>query len=96
MKLLPENDDNTCLQELSLMSRTYFAAIHYCVHLNVNFDHLMTRIFYELSLLELETLHGLCKLEKTQIQQPLALGVLKITYAGYLLSCNRSNFIDNK
>ena len=43
---------------------------------------------------ELETLHQLCELERTHILQSLALAVLKIPYAGYLLSGNRSNSID--
>ena len=47
-----------------------------------------------MSLTELETLHQLCELERTQILQSVALAVLKILYAGFLLSGNRSNFID--
>ena len=47
-----------------------------------------------MSLSELETLHQLCELERTQILQSLALAVLKIPYGGYFLSGNRSNFID--
>ena len=47
-----------------------------------------------MSLSELETLHQPCELERTQILQSLALAVLKIPYAGYLLSGNRSNFLD--
>ena len=46
-----------------------------------------------MSLTELETLHQLCELEFTQILQSLALAVLKIPYARYFLSGNRSNFI---
>ena len=42
---------------------------------------------------ELETLHQLCDFERTQILQSLALAVLKIPYAGFLLSANRSNLI---
>ena len=57
-------------------------------------DYTISRIFQELSLSELETLHQLCELERTQILQSLALAVLKIPYAGYLLSGNRSNFLD--
>ena len=49
-----------------------------------------------MSLSELETLHRLCELERTQILQSLALAVLKIPYAGYLLSGNRSNFLDHE
>ena len=57
-------------------------------------DNTKSRIFQERSLTELDTLHQLCKFERTQILQSLALAVLKIPYAGYLLSGNRSNFID--
>ena len=57
-------------------------------------DYTISRIFQELSLSEIETLHQLCELERTQILQSLALTVLKIPYAGYLLSGNRSSFID--
>ena len=47
-----------------------------------------------MSLTELETLHQICELERTQILESVALAVLKILYAGYLLSGNRSNFFD--
>ena len=47
-----------------------------------------------MSLTELETPHQLIELERTQNLQSLALALLKITYARYLLSGNRSNFID--
>ena len=57
-------------------------------------DYTIRRIFQEISLSELETLYQLCELERTQILQSLALAVLKIPYAGYLLSGNRSNFLD--
>ena len=57
-------------------------------------DYTISRFFQEMSLSELETLHKLCELEKTQIVQSLALAVLKIPYAIYLLSGNRSNFLD--
>ena len=36
----------------------------------------------------------ICELERTQILQSLALAVLKVPYAGSLLSGNRSNFLD--
>ena len=47
-----------------------------------------------MSLTELEKLHQLCELERTQFLQSLALAVLKIPYAGCFLSGERSNFID--
>ena len=56
-------------------------------------DYTISRIFQEMTISELETFHRLCELERTQILQSLALGVLKEPYAGYLLSRNRSNFL---
>ena len=76
------------------MKTTYFGNIHYDIHLDMNKYYRISRIFQELSLSELETLHQLCELERTQILQSLALAVLKIPYAGYFLSGNRSNFFD--
>ena len=92
--LKPQDDQSTRLQELSLMNSTYFGNIHYDIHLDMKLDYTISRIFQEMSLSELETLHQLCELERTQILQSLALAVLKIPYAGYLLSGNRSNFLD--
>ena len=93
-KLKPHDSKSTLLQELLLMNSTYFGNIHYDIHLDMKLDYTISRIFQEMSLSELETLHQLCELERTQILQSLALAVLKIPYAGYLLSGNRSNFLD--
>ena len=88
-KLKPHDSKSTRLQELSLINSTYFGNTHYDIHLDMKLDYTISRIFQEMSLSELETLHQLCELEKTQILQSLALAVLKIPYAGYLLSGNR-------
>ena len=93
-RLEPYDSESTRLQELSLMNNTCFGAIHYEIHLDMKLDYTICRIFQEKSLSELETLHQLCKLERTQILGSLALAVLKIPYAGYLLSGNRSNLLD--
>ena len=93
-KLTPSHSKSTRLQELSLMNNTYFGYIHYAIHLDMKLDYTSRRIFQEMSLSELETLHQLCELDRTQILQSLALAVLNIPYAGYLLSGNRSNFLD--
>ena len=45
--------------------------------------------FQKIKLSELETLHHLCEIEHGQILQYFGLPVLKIAYAGYLLSSNR-------
>ena len=71
-----------------------FGAIHYDIHLDMKLDYTICRILQQMSLTELEPLHQLCELERTQILQSLAIAVLKILYAGYLFSRNRSNFID--
>ena len=76
------------------MNNTHFGAIHYDIHFDMKKDFTISRIFQEMSLTELETLHQLCELERTQILQSIALAVLKIPYAGYFLSGNRSNYVD--
>ena len=82
-KVKPHDTENTRLQELSLMNSTYFGAIHYDIHLDMKIDYKISRIFQEKLLSELETLHQLCELERTQILQSLALAVLKIPYDNY-------------
>ena len=57
-------------------------------------DYTNSRIIQEISLSELETFQQLYELERTRILQSLALAVLKKPHAGYLLSGNRSNFLD--
>ena len=93
-KIKPQNTESRRLQELSLMNNTYFDAIHYDIHLDMKLDYTISRTCQEMSLPELETPHQLCELERKQILQSLALAVLKIPYAGYLLSGNRSIFLD--
>ena len=48
---------------------TYFGAIHYDIHLAMKLDYTISRIFQEMLLSALETLHQLCELERTQILQ---------------------------
>ena len=76
-KLKPCDSKSTRLQELSIMNSTYVGNIHYDIHLDMKLDYTISRIFQEMSLSELETLHQLCELERTQILQSLALAVLK-------------------
>ena len=59
------------------MNNTCFGAFHYDIHLDMDLDYTISRIFQEMSLSELETLHLLCELERTQILQSLALAVFK-------------------
>ena len=64
------------------MNNTHFGAIHYDIHLDMKLGYILSRIFQEMSLLELETLQQLCETERTQSLQSLALAVLKIPCAG--------------
>ena len=66
------------VQELSLMSNTYFSSIHYDIFLDMKLDYTMIKFFQDLSLSELETLHHLCEPERTQISQSLALAESKL------------------
>ena len=93
-KLKPYDSKSTRLQELSLMNSTYFGNVHYDIHIDMKLDYTISRNLQEMSLSEIETLHQLSELERTQILKSLALAVLKIPYAGYLLSGNRSNFLN--
>ena len=56
--LKPHDTRSTRLQELSLMNTTYFGNIHYDIHLDMKLDYTISRIFQEMSLSELETLHN--------------------------------------
>ena len=64
-KLKPQDTDSTRLQELSLMNRKYFGAIHYDIHTDLKLEYTISRIFQAISLSELETLHQLCEFERT-------------------------------
>ena len=64
-RLEPYDSESTRLKDLSLMNSAYFGAIHYDIHLDMKLDYTISRVFQEMSLSELETLHQLCKLERT-------------------------------
>ena len=70
-KVKPQDTESTRLQELSLMNSTNFGAIYYDILLDVKLEYTISRIFQEMSLSELETLHQLCDSERTQILQSL-------------------------
>ena len=71
-KTCPENQDSTRLQELSLNNNINFGAINYKIHFDLKLYYTLGRIFQEISLCELETLHHLCELERRQILHYLA------------------------
>ena len=77
-KLKPQDKERTRLQELSRMNNTHFGEIYYDIHLDMKLDYTISRSFQEMSLTELETIHPLCELERTQISQSFALAVFKV------------------
>ena len=66
-KLKAYDSKSTRLQELSLMNSTFFGKIHYDIYLEMKLDNTNSRIFQQMSLSELKTLHQLCELERTQM-----------------------------
>ena len=64
-KLKPQDTESTRLQKLSLMNTTFFGAIHYDIHLDMKLDYTIGRVFQEMSLSDLETLHQLRDFERT-------------------------------
>ena len=66
---LPENQVSTRLKELSLMNNTYFGAIQYDIFLDVKLNYTISRVFQQMLFSELEAIHHLCELERTQIIQ---------------------------
>ena len=85
-KIKPQDTESTGPQELTLLNSTYFGTTQCDKHLDLKLEYTIIRNFQEMSVSELETLHKLCELGRTQILQSLAVAVLKISYAGYLLS----------
>ena len=93
-KLRPQDKSSTRLQELSIMNKTYVGEILYYIHLGMKLDYTISGIFQEISLSELETLHRLCELERTQIIQSLHLQYQNYLMQDIFWSGNRSNCID--
>ena len=66
------------------MNNTYLGAILYDIHLDMKLGYTISRYFQEINLSELETLHQLCELERTQILKSIVLAVLNLSCAGHL------------
>ena len=49
-KIKPQDTDSTRLQELSLVNSIYFGTTPYDIHLDMNLDNTIIRIFQEISL----------------------------------------------
>ena len=69
-----------------------FATIDYDDHINTKIDFTKNHVFISMTVQELNTLHTVCELERTQLVTILAMSVKNPQLAGFLLTGNRSNF----
>ena len=70
-----------------------FATIVYDAHINTKIDFTINHVFKSMTVQELNTLHTVCELERTQLIRILAMSVENPQLAGFLLTGNRSNFL---
>ena len=78
---------------LALNISNNFATLDYDAHINTKIDFTINYVFKSLTVQELNTLHTVCELERTQLLTILAISVKKPQLAGFLLTGNRSNFL---
>ena len=69
-----------------------FATIDYDAQINTKIDFTINHVFISMTVQELNTLHTVCELERTQLLTILAMSVKNTHLAGFLLTGNRSNF----
>ena len=69
-----------------------FATIDTDAHINTKIDFTVNHVFKSMTVQELNLLHTICELEKTQLLTILAMSVKNPQLAGFLLTGNRSNF----
>ena len=70
-----------------------FATLDYDAHINTKIDFTINHVFKSMTVKELNTLHTICELERTQLLTILAMSVKNPQLAGFLLTGNRSNFL---
>ena len=70
-----------------------FATIDYDAHINTKIEFTINHVFKSRTVQELNTLHTVCELERTQLLTILAMSVKNPQLAGFLLTGNRSNFL---
>ena len=70
-----------------------FAALDYDAHINTKFDFTINHVFKSMTVQELNHLHTVCELERTQLLTILAMSVKNPHLTGFLLTGNRSNFL---
>ena len=69
-----------------------FATLDYDAHINTKIDFTINH-FKSMTVQDLNTLHTVCELERTQLLTTLAMSVRNPQLPGFLLTGNRSNFL---
>ena len=77
----------------ALNSSNNFATIDSEALINTKLDYSINHVFKSMSVAELNTLHTICEVERTQLLTILAMSVKNPQLAGFLLTQNRSNFL---
>ena len=70
-----------------------FATLDYDAHINAKIDFTINHVFISTTVQELNNLHTVCELERTQLLTILAMSVKNPQLAGFLLTGNCSNFL---
>ena len=70
-----------------------FATLDYDAHINTKIDFTRNHVFESITEQELNTLHTVCELERTQLLTILAMSVKNLQIAGFLLTGNRGTFL---
>ena len=70
-----------------------FATTDYDAHINTKIDITINHVIKSMTVQELNTVHTVCELERTQLLTILAMSVKNPQLAGFLLTGNRSNFL---
>ena len=74
----------------ALISSNNFATFDYEAHINTKIDYSINHVFKSMYVAELNTLHTICEVERTQLLTILAMSVKNPQRAGFLLTQNRS------
>ena len=77
----------------ALNSSNHFATIDFEAHINTKIDYSNDHVFKSMSVAELNTLHTICEVERTQLLTILIMSVKNPQLAGFLLTQNRSNVL---
>ena len=85
------SNQNYILPALNISNNS--ATIDNDAHIKAKIDFTINHVFKSMTVQELNTLHTVCELERTQLLTILAMSVKNPQLAGFLLTGNRSNFL---